>query len=243
MRKPLIGIISGQYTVNERVVCGLRPTYTEAVSQAGGIALLIVPAQGIDELRTVFERLDGILLAGGGDIDPAHYGMDDNGLVNEIDADRDRAELAFARWALAEDRPLLGICRGSQVANVALGGTLYRDIPAEYPGYNGLDHALWGKFPRDYLGHTVSVAPGSRLAESLGQHGAFGVNSLHHQALRDIPRALVVSARAEDGIVEGVEAPNARFYIGVQWHPEELYARHENMRRLLRAFVSAASSA
>lgn len=241
MGKPLIGIISGQYSTPDRVVNGLRPAYTDVVIRAGGIPLLIVPTPGPDDLRAVFERLDGVLLAGGGDIDATHYGMDNNALVREIEPERDRAELAFARWALTENRPLLGICRGCQIVNVALGGTLYRDIPTEYPGYTGLDHALWGKFPRDHVGHTVSVTPGSRLAESLGQSGALGVNSLHHQALRDTPPALAVSARAEDGLIEGVEAPGARFFVGVQWHPEELYARHEPMQRLLRAFVSATS--
>src|SRR5581483_4362543 len=116
---------------------------------------------------------------------PAYYGMTPDGLVRDVDRSRDFTEISVTRWAADDDKPLLGICRGCQVANVALGGTLYRDIPKEHPGYNGIDHDLWGKFPRDYRAHTVAIAPQTRLASAIGETAPW-VNSMHHQALRDV---------------------------------------------------------
>lgn len=247
MRAPLIGIVCGPYREGERLIVGLRPTYIRSVTGAGGLPVLIPHDLGLEALRGIYERVDGILLPGGGDIDPIYYGMTADGMAQEIEPGRDLTEISLARWARADDKPLLGICRGCQVVNVALGGTLYRDIPTEYPGDVGLDHALWGKFPRDHEGHTVALTPGSRLAQALGADGdsdgaRVPVNSLHHQAVRDIPTPLVATAWAEDGVVEGVEIPDARFFIGVQWHPEELIVRSEAMRRLFRTFVVSSAT-
>jgi putative glutamine amidotransferase len=210
------------------------------VVKAGGLPVLIAPNVGQETLRHIYERIDGVLLAGGGDIQPALYGMDSSHLAHEVDRERDLAEINVVHWAAADDKPLFGICRGCQVINVALGGTLYRDIQAEYPGYNGIDHALWDKFPRDHIAHTVSVEPTTHLAAVIGVSRP-PVNSLHHQALRDIAPGLAVSAHAEDGLTEGIEIPRARFFIGVQWHPEELYDTSEPMRRLFVAFIDASS--
>jgi putative glutamine amidotransferase len=240
MHKPLIGITCGPRDINGAPFYGSRPTYIESVTKAGGLPILI--ASNIDEetLRGIYEHIDGVLLAGGGDIQPALYGMDNSHLAHEVDPDRDVAEINVVRWAAADDKPLFGICRGCQAINVALGGTLYRDIRAEYPGYNGIDHALWGKFPRDHIAHTVRVEPTTHLATVIGESRP-PVNSLHHQALRDIAPGLIASAHAEDGLTEGIEMAGARFFIGVQWHPEELYDTSEPMRRLFVAFIDASS--
>jgi putative glutamine amidotransferase len=145
----------------------------------------------------------------------------------------------FVRWAVDQDKPLLGICRGCQVSNVALGGTLYRDIKEEYPDYAGVEHNYWGTQPRNYIAHAVDIEDGSQLGAIIGA-GRQPVNSLHHQALKDIAPSLRVTARApEDGIVEAVELPGARFFLGVQWHPEELIFDSTPMRSLFDALVTA----
>jgi putative glutamine amidotransferase len=238
--KPLIGITCGARQNKEGIsFYGILPAYTKSVAAAGGLPVLITPTSDVQLLREIYERMDGVLLAGGGDVDPLIYGMTDDGLVHAVDADRDAAEIAIARWAAAEDKPLLGICRGCQVANVALGGTLYRDIEKEYPGYNGLDHDQWGKAPRHHLAHPVTVEAGTKLAAAIGTQQV-QVNTLHHQALRDVAPQLSVSASAIDGLIEGVEIPDARFFVGVQWHPEELAEYNEPMRRLFQTFIESA---
>jgi putative glutamine amidotransferase len=239
MSRPLIGITCGPRYADGRLFYGSLPAYTESVAVAGGSPVLITPNLDEDALRSIYERLDGVLIAGGGDVDPAYYGMTADGLVRDVDRSRDFTEISVTRWAADDDKPLLGICRGCQVANVALGGTLYRDIPKEHPGYNGIDHDLWGKFPRDYRAHTVAIAPQTRLASAIGET-APRVNSMHHQALRDVAPKLVAVANAEDGVIEGIEMPDARFFVGVQWHPEEMIENSEPMRRLFETFVSAA---
>jgi putative glutamine amidotransferase len=250
MRKPLIGITCGRHYDKGSPYYGSLPSYIKAVEIAGGLPVLIAPNVSDDVLRAIYERMDGVLVSGGGDVDPSFYGMESAGLVHETDKSRDIMEINVSRWAASENKPLLGICRGCQVVNVALGGTLYRDIPAEYFGGNGasdshknggIDHDLLGKFPRSHIAHTVKVEPESRLASVVGEQIP-QVNSLHHQALRDVAADLTVSAISPDGLIEGVEMPNARFFVGVQWHPEELVEYSEPMRRLFEAFIVAARS-
>ncbi|HVO42335.1 MAG TPA: gamma-glutamyl-gamma-aminobutyrate hydrolase family protein, partial [Aggregatilineales bacterium] len=141
MRKPLIGITCGRYDdARGGIVFGTRPAYVRSIEQAGGIPVFIPPDVAEDTLRDIYARLDGVVLSGGADIDPIHYGMTNAGLSKTIDPARDMVELAIARWAAANDKPTLGICRGCQVINVALGGTLYQDLAVEVPG--ALDHDL-----------------------------------------------------------------------------------------------------
>jgi putative glutamine amidotransferase len=203
------------------------------------LPVVIPPTPDENNLRAVYARMDGVLIAGGGDIDPAFYGMSDDGLIHDVNRDRDITEINAARWAASDDKPLLGICRGCQVVNVALGGTLYRDIAVEYPGANGIDHDLFGKYPRNHPAHPVQVDPNTRLAAILSDPKPV-VNSLHHQALHDVPPNLIISAHSPDGLIEAVEMPTARFLVAVQWHPEEMTEQSETMRRLFAAFVSAA---
>src|SRR5258708_3916132 len=169
MPRPLIGVTCG---VHERATgelfYGVLSAYIDAVAMAGGLPLLIAPTLGEDILREIYERVDGVLLTGGGDVDPSLYRMADDGSVNNIRPERDATEIEVTRWAVADDKPLFGICRGIQVANVALGGTLYRDIAKEYPGYNGVEHDLGGKFPRGHEAHAVEINPRTRLPEALG---------------------------------------------------------------------------
>jgi putative glutamine amidotransferase len=245
MTKPLIGVVAALHYEKGNPFYGLLPAYSKAVSEAGGLPVLIVPNLPEGALRDLYERLDGVLLAGGADISPSRYGMPTDDMVYGVDESRDAAEIELAVWAKDEDKPLLGICRGFQMMNVALGGSLYRDIPREYQG-QPLDHSWWGKAPRHHIAHEVTVQAETRLAEalddSLYRHGGqIGVNSLHHQALRHIAPALRIAAVAPDGVVEGGELPDLRFYMGVQWHPEELIAHSAQMRNLFLSFVKAAS--
>lgn len=241
MRKPVIGLIGGLYKSGDGApVYGLPAAYTKALADAGAIPLTIAPNIGLEALRALYERCDGVLIAGGGDVDPARYGMSDAGLVQGVDPYRDEAEIAFVRWAAEQDKPLLGICRGFQISNVALGGTLYRDIATEYPQHQGIEHNYWGKQPRSYLAHSVDLQPQSKLSQILGTDHV-SVNSLHHQALQTIaPTLKVTASSAADGIPEAAEIPNARFFVGVQWHPEEMVEYSEPMRKLFAAFVGAA---
>jgi putative glutamine amidotransferase len=162
-----------------------------------------------------------------------------NGRILETDTDRDRVEMEVVRLALAREMPLLGICRGHQVLNVALGGTLWADVPSQMPG--GLAHDFDKTHPRDYEAHTVEIAPDSRLAEILGCK-VTAVNSLHHQGVKELAPGLRVSATAPDGLVEGIELPDHPFALSVQWHPEWLVPASAPMMQLFTRFVQAAQN-
>jgi putative glutamine amidotransferase len=213
--------------------------YVQAVGLGGGAPIVVPPHLQEAQLRAVFEHIDALILSGGGDLLPALFGEEDSGLLWFVDERRDRAELALARWALKEDLPLLAICRGVQVLNVAAGGTLIQDIPTHVPG--ALTHSTVAGRPVAAFAHTVEVAAGSRLAGLVGA-GELGVNSAHHQAVKAVGGGLVVTARAPDGIIEGLEAPDHPFCVGVQWHPEAMVERHPVMRRLFEGLVEAAQA-
>lgn len=233
---PLIGITTHSPTAPDWAELGLlRDLIVQSVEAAGGLPVIIPLGLGAATLPAVLTRLDGVLLAGGGDIDPARYGAEPHPLVVGVDPVRDAAEITLARWAVAESTPLFGICRGAQVLNVALGGTLYRDI-AEHP--HAQLHTYYPNLPLDLRPHPVKVAEASRLAQAIGQL-LVDVNSLHHQAVRDVAPALRAVAHAPDGLVEAIEVPDHPFALAVQWHPECLPDVPE-MRRLFEAFVRAA---
>lgn len=234
---PLIGITTHSPTAPDWAELGLlRDMIARSVETAGGLPVIVPLGLRAASLTGLLARLDGVLLAGGGDIDPARYGLGPHPAVSGVDPVRDAAEISLARWAVAGARPLFGICRGAQVLNVALGGTLYRDI-AEYPLAHR--HTYYPDLPFDLRPHPVRVAEASRLAQALGQP-LVDVNSLHHQAVRDLAPALMAVAHAPDGLVEAVEVIGHPFALAVQWHPECLPAVPE-MQRLFQAFVGAAA--
>ena len=219
-----------------RYTYNLGENYLRAVQAAGGLPVAIAPLLTEQELRALFERLDGLLLAGGGDIDPALFGQMRHRSTQDVSQERDRAELLLARWALAEDRPVLAICRGIQLVNVATGGTLIQDIPSQIP--NALVHRYSDDTPRDYLAHTIRVNEGTRLAAILGATEV-AVNSWHHQSCDTPGRGLIYTAWSPDGIVEGAEVPGHRFAVFVQWHPEAMFHNRADMLALFRALVEA----
>jgi putative glutamine amidotransferase len=237
-RRPLIGLTTHRRDSDDGPpgVFALRVTYVEAIRRAGGLPVLIPLGLAEAELRDLYERIDGLLLSGGGDIHPEAYGMELTGDCRLMDADRDRVELALTRWAVDEEKPLLGICRGAQTFNVALGGTLYRDIQTEHPGQT--KHDYYPGYAYDFPAHPVQVTEDTLLARALGAP-MVAVNSLHHQAARQVAAPLVPVAYSPDGVVEAVELPGHRFALGVQWHPEWLPDMPE-MRRLFESFVESA---
>lgn len=238
--RPIIGLTTCRKTFPQSIpmpVQALTPAYINAVAAAGGAPLLI--PLGLDEeiLDALLDLLDGLVLTGGGDISGECYQSEHPDLILDVDDDRDRTELFLARQSLARNKPLLGICRGHQLLNVALGGTLYEDVLKLMPG--AVQHEYYNIKPREYLAHTVEVAADSQLSATIGQREAH-VNSLHHQGIRDLAPGLKAVAHAPDGLIEGIEVPHSPFAIGVQWHPENLYQSDPAMLALFRGLVDAA---
>ena len=238
--RPLIGIPCAgnvrSHTNHIRFAVG--QSYCRALELAGGAPILIPLLEDEQALQGIYGRLDGLLLAGGGDVEPRHFGQERLAKLAGVDHPRDRVELLLIRRAFEDDLPTLAICRGVQMLAVALGGTLVQDIPAQIPGalrHNFPDH------PRNYLAHEVVAESGSHLADLLGAERT-GVNSFHHQSVQDVPSTLRVTAHAPDGVVEAVEAPTRRFMLGVQWHPEDLVGNDPKMTRLFAALVETAAS-
>jgi len=236
--QPLIGITTGvQARDDGRHNHVAYAPISRSVERAGGLPLLIPCGLEQGTLRALYERLDAVLIPGGGDVDPKHYGAERHPLTDRIDPDRDTTELTLARWAFEDDRPLFGICRGHQVINVALGGTLVQDIPSLVQ--TDIAHDMPRSLPRDARGHTVTIHPQSRLAGIMGS-ATLLVNSYHHQSVERPAPPAQVTAYAPDGVVEAVEVPDRRFTLSVQWHPEDLADNDEIMQRLFDAFVHAA---
>jgi putative glutamine amidotransferase len=237
MPSPLIGLTTYRHLNQYGLpLNSITEAYVRAVSSAGAIPTLI--PLGLDEetLDQLLARLDGIVFTGGGDVAPERYGSRPHPLVDEVDPDRDRTEVHLVQRTLDQGLPFLGICRGLQVINVALGGTLYEDILDQRPG--SLKHQYYPNWPRNYLAHSVQVEPGSRLRQLLGQ-SSVQVNSLHHQGIRDLAAPLKAAAFAPDGLIEAFELAEHPFGLAVQWHPEWLQ-EHPPMQTLFRQFVRAA---
>jgi len=216
--------------------CRLLPDYVESIRRAGGepcVLELTGPAS--------LKDLDGVLLAGGGDIDPVNYNETRHPKTNDPDAARDAFELELARLAIESDLPMLGVCRGLQVINVAGGGTLIQDIASEvnHPLGHQVDAPLYA------IAHEVWVTPGSVLAhvmqEELVDGEVLQVNSRHHQAVDKTAAGFTVTATAPDGVIEAIERPASRFCLAVQWHPENFWRTGE-FRSLFEEFVKAAET-
>jgi putative glutamine amidotransferase len=226
-RPPVIGVTR----------CSRLDDYLASIEQAGARARVLETGESP---RKVIGEIDGLLLTGGGDIDPVFYGEDRHPAVEDAEPGRDEFELDLARRAMTADLPVLAICRGAQVMNVAAGGSLVQDIPSAVGGQ--LQHTV--ATTRDAIAHDVEVTPGSRLERALGTavggtHRC-GVNSRHHQSVSRLGKDLVATATSPDGVVEAIEKPDAAFCVGVQWHPEN-FCRTGEFSPLFAAFVAAAS--
>jgi putative glutamine amidotransferase len=234
--KPLIGItthLSNNEFGQTRIV--LQQAYANAIHQAGGVPVLIPSLIADDGWDALYAKLDGILLSGGGDIALDHFPGEAHPRIADVEPERDAIELKLARAVVDDGKPFLGICRGCQVVNIALGGTLYTHLPDQFP--NALDHSYPGNM-RHTLVHQVKIEEGTRFADVFGEP-ILRVNSHHHQGLKDIAPALRVAGHAPDGLVEAVELPDHPFGLAVQWHPEWL-TDQQVTRNLFRKFVEAA---
>jgi putative glutamine amidotransferase len=212
----------------------LNRTYFDALEKAGATVLPIPTVRDVERLRYHYELLDALLLPGGADVEPSRYGAAARQDCNlYLMPELDEVELKLVAWALADNLPVLAICRGIQVLNVACGGTLWQDVNVE-----GATAELHDREPRDLLAHGLDIDPDSLLARTLGETH-LEVNSLHHQAIRDVAPSLRTVAHSTDGLIEGVEMPGHRFVVGIQCHPEELVGKEPWARSLFTAFVEA----
>jgi putative glutamine amidotransferase len=228
---PLIGMTTYGRNQENRFI--LPAEYVDGVRRAGGIPLLIPP--GETQFEQLLPHLDGLILTGGGDIAPELYGGQPHETIYNVDLERDQTELGLTHRLLEANLPMLGICRGLQMINVALGGTLIEHLP-DVVG----DQVAHKSLPHHPRPHLVKIEAGSHLAEIL-QAEQVETNSWHHQALKQVAPQLKVVAYASDGIIEGVEMPGHRWLVAVQWHPELTAVADPSQQRLFDALVRAAS--
>ncbi len=235
MPKPLIGITTRNGKDSDgHPLTALQHSYSNAVLQAGGLPIPIPCMLPEDDFLDLYSRLDGILFSGGGDVSLEYFNGSDHPRIGEVDEKRDATEIILMRTAIKDNKPVLGICRGAQVMNVALGGTLYTHVIDQLKG--AIDHDYPGHL-RTTIVHPVNVDEASRSAEIFGET-LLHVNSLHHQGLKDIAPVLKVVGYAPDGLVEIVELPDHPYAMAVQWHPEWL-TDQPAMQRLFKSFVDA----
>ena len=232
-KKPVIAVTPMYDDVEERYV--LKGAYMQMLEGLGAVPLIMPLTTDADMLERFLDLCDGLLLSGGSDIDPVHYGSRDEGLCGRISPLRDAVELTLCQMAVDRDKPVLGICRGHQVLNVALGGTLYQDLKVQQG--TAFEHMVPN--PVGGLVHSVALVPGSPLAKLQGT-ASMMVNSRHHQAVRDAAPGLEVQAVSPDGVIESVWMPGKRFIWGVQWHPESIWTISEQNRKIAAAFLQAA---
>lgn len=238
-RRVVVGIPAYAHvcdTILGKKASAVPESYITALTGMGISPFIIPIADDDDFLRHVLGMIDGLMLIGGPDVGPMHYGQSTLPGLRKITPTRDLVELKLTRWALTDGLPIFAICRGIQVLNVAAGGSLWQDIASQLP--HALRHDWHPEYGEDYLAHGVNLKPGSRLAE-ISRQGRLQVNSLHHQAIRRVGTGLTVVARADDDIVEAVEGRGTQWVLGVQWHPEWLVARCALMRALFAAFGEA----
>lgn len=245
-QRPVIGIATQTLQSIDRIPEDLPASwvmnqrYFHACTAVGAVPWMVpLLHDDAETLRAIYDRLDGVFIAGGVDLEPASYGCERHALCGRTDPPRDAVEIQFARWALEDGKPVFGVCRGLQVMNVAAGGTLVQDCDALVPGAIKHDYFPGAGWARDHLAHEIRIAPGSRLHEAFGGETAM-VNSMHHQGIDRIGGGLAATAWAPDGLIEALEGGrDGQFLVGVQWHPEMLIDAHDGTRRLFEAFIEA----
>lgn len=224
-KKPLIGLTPTFNPYSKKLL--IKIEYIKAIQKAGGIPFLIPYSDLKSDVEIIFEKLDGIMLSGGGDILPLYY-KEEPKKTKRVVPERDELEIKIVKMCFENKKPLFGICRGSQVMNVAMGGTLIQDINSE------IEHDQSAYY--DKLTHTIIIEKGTLLYEIM-KIRELRVNSFHHQAIKKTGKDIKISARAKDGIIEGIESDKHPFFIGVQFHPELLFEKHEIFFRLFKVFV------
>lgn len=230
--KPIIGITC--YHDHTAGVHRQNDTYINAVKKAGGIPILLPCLQAQSDILQHLAIINGLIISGGPDADPIYFGEEPHPALGNIHPAMDAYEIPLIQEALKQDMPLLGICRGEQMLNIAVGGNLIQDIPASIK--NPLKHRQ--DAPRHYKTHSVNVVVGTILAQILGD-GTLRVNSFHHQSVKDVPSGFAISANAPDGIIEAIESTQHSFALGLQWHPEGMWNVDDNYDALFNALVGA----
>ena len=242
--KPVIGITGNRHTfalkIPGPVLTGVNSAddYAHGVENAGGLPVVLPFLEREETVRELAGRLDGLLLAGGEDVSHLLYGQQPRVGLGEVIPERDALEIALLRAMMELGKPVLGVCRGVQLLNVALGGSLYQDLPREWRGTTL--HSQRAR--RNHLSHTIQIEPNSRLYGLLGQYAKLDCNSYHHQAIDRVAESLIAVAWDEDGLIEAVERPGPEFVVGVQWHPENLWRTYPVYLGLFQGLVEAAKA-
>lgn len=232
MCKPMIGVLPLVDTEKESF--WMLPGYFDGITAAGGVPVMLPLTAGEGALRQLTAACDGFLFTGGQDVSPTVYGAEKSPLCGETNPLRDAMETTMIKLILEADKPLLGICRGIQILNVTLGGTLYQHLPVEYPSTT--EHHQTP--PYDKPIHSVKITPNSPLEKLTGKHSLY-VNSYHHQAIQTLAPTLKAMAYSDDGLTEAVYLPSARFVWAVQWHPEFNYKTDDSSMSIFKAFVDS----
>jgi putative glutamine amidotransferase len=233
--RPVIGVVPLDDTKLNSL--WMLNDYFDALYEAGAVPVMLSITEDEEDLSSLAEKLDGLLITGGQDVDPSLYGEGPHERLGPPSRLRDLMETKLTDAFLKVDKPILGICRGMQFLNVYFGGTLYQDIPSQFE--TDVDHNM--EKPYDRFVHTVTIPKGTRLADIL-HPGKIGVNSCHHQAVKALASGLTVSAISEDGLIEGIEHDDYSYVLGVQWHPEFMHLKDENSRRIFSSFANATKS-
>lgn len=245
-QRPLIGVPAQTLQVIDRIPEHLPRSWTLndgyfTALTAVGAAPVMIPLLADDEptLRALYERLDGLFLAGGADVDPSFYQEEKSSVCGRTDPDRDRVEITLTRWAMRDRKPVFAVCRGMQVVNVACGGSLVQDLPSA-GRFISHDHVPQQDFAAENIVHDVDVQAASRLA-AIYEAARITVNSLHHQGISRLGTGLRATVHAPDGLIEGIEGTDGGFLVAVQWHPEMLIDHDAATRRLYQQFCDAAA--
>ncbi|MDF2474112.1 MAG: peptidase [Anaerocolumna sp.] len=236
MKKPIIGLTPQYDSERDRIWIG--PNYMNAIRAAGGIPILLPLHVKKEDLVVAAEMCDGFLFTGGSDISPFRFGEETIQQCGVVQPERDLMEEDLFSIAMESDKPILGICRGIQILNVFLGGTLYQDISTQFDSSVMLAH--YQKSGNAVLSHNVIVEKDTLLCDIVGKE-YMPVNSFHHQAIKDLAPTLEIAAVSPDSLIEAVYRPDKSFFLGVQWHPEHLYRKNEDALKIFEAFVDACS--
>lgn len=233
-KKPLIAL-TPYYNIDTEEPY-MRPAYLKVIEAAGGIPVILPLNQSQETLRQLISTFDGFLFTGGPDVHPFYFGEETQAHCGNVSPRRDTFEMALLPLVMEAKKPILGICRGVQLINIALGGDIYQDIPSQFPEDFPIAHSQ--PFYYDIPSHTVQVVPGTLLA-SLTENSVLKVNSMHHQAVRRVAPGLTVSAYAANHLIEAIEKPEYPYLLGVQWHPEYLWESDPVGKKIFDTFVGA----
>ncbi|OOM82087.1 putative glutamine amidotransferasec [Clostridium puniceum] len=233
--KPIIGITMFQDIEIEKSFSLVSNNYLNAIENAGGVPLFIPISENIEDVKSYLDMIDGIIFSGGEGVDPIKFSENPSKSVSNINPSRDNFELALFHEAYNRNMPILGICRGAQLINVALGGSLYQDIFSEIPNCHGHMPSEMQVYD---LFHIIDIEENSKLFD-IFKAMELEVNSFHHQAIKDIGKDLKVTATARDGVIEGIESLSRKFLIGLQWHPEDLILKHKEFLKLFKALIDS----